>query len=118
MMPSANAAITATYSNTGSGGGTGLRAQYYNDGGASYPLANPFTGTPALTRTDPTLDFVWGGGSPGSLVTNNNFSAKWSGKVKAPVTGSYTFTVRGDDGVRLFIDGTKVLGRLVRSRSH
>jgi PA14 domain/Divergent InlB B-repeat domain len=108
-MTSANATITATYSTTGVGGGTGLRAQYYNDGGASYPLANPFTGTPALTRTDSTVDFVWGGGSPGASVTNNNFSAKWSGKVKAPVTGSYTFTVRGDDGVRLFIDGTKVL---------
>ena len=93
----------------GGGGGTGLRAQYYNDGGASYPLANPFTGTPALTRTDATVDFVWGGGSPGASVSNNNFSAKWTGKVKAPVTGSYTFTVRGDDGVRLFINGAKVL---------
>jgi hypothetical protein len=108
-MPSANATITATYSNTGGGGGTGLRAQYYNDAGASYPLVIPFTGTPALTRTDATVDFIWGGGSPGVSVSNNNFSAKWTGKVEAPVTGSYTFTVRGDDGVRLFINGTKVL---------
>ena len=29
--------------------------------------------------------------------------------MKAPVTGSYKFTVRGDDGVRLFINGTKVI---------
>ena len=83
-MPSANAMITATYSNTGGGGGTGLRAQYYNDAGASYPLVIPFTGTPALTRTDATVDFVWGGGSPGVSVSNNNFSAKWTGKVEAP----------------------------------
>lgn len=108
-MPSANATITATYSNTGGGGGTGLRAQYYNDSGANYPLANPFTGTPVVTRTDASVDFVWGDGSPGALVNSNNFSVKWSGKVKAPVTGSYTFTVRGDDGVRLFLNGTKVL---------
>jgi PA14 domain/Divergent InlB B-repeat domain/Carbohydrate binding module (family 35) len=108
-MPASNATITATYSGTGGEAGTGLRGQYYNDGGVSYPLANPFTGTPVLTRTDATVDFVWGQGSPGAPVTINNFSAKWTGKVKPPVTGSYTFTVRGDDGVRLFISGTKVI---------
>ena len=108
-MPSSNATITATYSGAGDEAGTGLRAQYYNDGGVSYPLANPFAGAPVLTRTDATVDFGWGEGSPGLAVTNNNFSAKWTGKVKAPVTGSYIFTVRGDDGVRLFINGTKVI---------
>jgi hypothetical protein len=108
-MPSSNAMITATYSGTSGDTGTGLRGQYYNDSGASYPLANPFTGTPVLTRTDGTVDFGWGDGSPGVPVTSNNFSAKWTGKVKAPVTGSYTFTVRGDDGVRLFLDGTTVV---------
>jgi hypothetical protein len=34
---------------------------------------------------------------------------KWTGQVKAPVSGSYTFTVTGDDGVRLFLNGTKVI---------
>jgi hypothetical protein len=29
--------------------------------------------------------------------------------VKAPVSGTYTFTVTGDDGVRLFLNGTKVI---------
>ena len=29
--------------------------------------------------------------------------------MRAPVTGSYTFTVTGDDGVRLFIDGATVI---------
>ncbi len=29
--------------------------------------------------------------------------------MKAPVTGSYTFTVTGDDGVRLFLNGVKVI---------
>jgi hypothetical protein len=31
---------------------------YYNDSSsAPYPLANPFAGSPALTRTDGTVDF-------------------------------------------------------------
>ncbi len=70
---------------------------------------NPFAGTPAWTRTDATVDFSWGDGSPGSAVGSNNFSVKWTGQVKAPVSGTYTFTVTADDGVRLFLNGTKVI---------
>ena len=108
-MPSQNASLTATYL-AGNGTGTGLRGQYYNDGGsAQYPLANPFAGSPALTRTDATVDFNWGGNSPGSQVNPDNFSVKWTGQLKAPVPGSYTFTVTSDDGVRLFLSGFKVI---------
>ncbi len=108
-MTPGNASLTAMFSAIG-GAGTGLRGEYYNDGSnAAYPLTNPFAGSPALTRADATVDFDWGSGSPGSPVTANFFSAKWTGKVKAPVTGSYTFTVTGDDGVRLFLNGVKVI---------
>ena len=108
-MPSSAVEVTATYSDS-TGTGTGLRGQYYNDSSnASYPPANPFAGSPILTGTDATVDFSWAGGSPGSPVTSNFFSAKWTGQVKAPVTGTYTFTVTGDDGVRLFLNGVKVI---------
>ena len=104
LMPSTDVAITATYA----AGTTGLRGQYYNDGGATYPLGNPFTGSPVLTRDDPTVDFDWAY-SPGPGVDPDHFSVKWTGKVKAPVSGSYTFTVTADDGVRLFLSGAKVI---------
>jgi hypothetical protein len=107
-MPASAVTVTATYSVMGTG--TGLLGQYYNDGGnASYPLASPFTGSPVLTRTDATVDFNWGVGSPGSPVNSDNFSVRWTGQVQAPVSGSYTFTVTSDDGARLLINGVKVI---------
>jgi hypothetical protein len=108
LIPWRDVAITATYA-VGSGG-TGLRAQYYNDGnGAGYPPATPFTDVPALTRTDATVDFDWSANSPGSPVSEDNFSVKWTGQVRAPVSGTYTFRITADDGVRLFLEGAKVI---------
>ena len=107
-MPARNASLAAMFSAIG-GPGTGLRGEYYNDASnAAYPLVNPFAGSPVLTRTDTVVDFNWGSGSPGSAVTPNFFSVKWTGRIKAPVTGNYTFTVVGDDGVRLFLTASRL----------
>jgi PA14 domain len=62
-----------------------------------------------LTRTDGTVDFDWERNSPASQVSSDYFSVKWSGGVRAPVSGSYTFTVTGDDGARLFLNGQLVI---------
>jgi PA14 domain-containing protein/List-Bact-rpt repeat protein/fibronectin type III domain protein len=110
LIPLQDVSITATYSVSSGGTGTGLRGEYYNDSpNDAYPLNTPFAGSPALTRTDATVDFDWGSDSPASQVNSNFFSARWTGQVKAPVSGSYTFTVTGDDGVRLFINGTTAI---------
>ena len=109
-MPSSTVVVTATYSVSSGGTGTGLRGEYYNDpSNGAYPLEDPFAASPVLTRTDATVDFDWDDDSPTSHVNSNFFSARWTGQVKAPISGSYTFTVTGDDGVRLFINGTRVI---------
>ena len=109
-IPQQNVSLTATYSADGAATDPGLRGQYYNDGGSAvYPLATPFTALPVLTRTDDMVDFDWGGNSPGSGVTPDNFSAKWTGQVRAPISGTYTFSVTADDGVRMFLNGVKVI---------
>ncbi|HEU4680070.1 MAG TPA: PA14 domain-containing protein [Terrimicrobiaceae bacterium] len=109
-MPASAVAVTATYSASTGPVGTGLRGQYYNDSSnAPYPLANPSSGAAVLTRTDGEVDFDWGSAAPASQINTNFFSVKWTGQLKAPISGSYTFTVRGDDGVRLFLNGTKVI---------
>ena len=109
-MPASDVIVTATYSAIDGSKGTGLRGQYYNDSSdTEYPLADPFAGSPVLTRTDATVNFNWGDDSPAPAVTPDFFSVKWTGQVKAPVSGNYTFSVTGDDGVRLFINGTLVI---------
>lgn len=81
------------------------------DGGysAEYFANRNLEGSPVLTRTDDTIDFDWGGGAPGDGVPADNFSARWTKSLSVAEAGSYKFTVTGDDGVRLYVDGQNVL---------
>ena len=86
-------------------GGQGLAARFYNN--------TSLTGTPALARVDPAVNFVWSGTSPGSGVNTTNFSAAWSGWVQAQYTETYTFYTDTDDGVRLYINNAAVINHFV-----
>ncbi|MCY1047262.1 PA14 domain-containing protein [Corallococcus sp. bb12-1] len=57
-----------------------------------------------LTRVDATIDFNWGRGSPSNAIAPDTFSARWTGEVLAPVTGTYTFETLSDDGVMLTVN--------------
>lgn len=83
------------------GAGTGLTASYFRNG--------TLAGAPVLTRIDPTVDFQWGPGSPGPEVPADNFSVRWEGLLSAPITGRYKFAVQTSEGVRLWVNGKKVL---------
>ena len=78
----------------------GLDATYYDN--------QNFSGT-QVRRTDPSVDFNWGNGSPDPSIGADTFSTRWMGQVEAPVSGDYTFTTNTDDGVRLFVDGKQVI---------
>jgi hypothetical protein len=58
-------------------------------------------------RYDDTLNFVWGEGSPGDKVNDDNFSVRWTGRLKAldgeDGTGTYTLQTVSDEGVRLWL---------------
>ncbi|SCL34098.1 Glucose/arabinose dehydrogenase, beta-propeller fold [Micromonospora rhizosphaerae] len=77
---------------------------------AEYFANQDLSGVPALTRQDSAVDFDWGGGSPGDGIPVDHFSARWT-KSAQLAAGSYAFTVTSDDGVRLFVDGVKVLDK-------
>ena len=80
---------------------------------AEYFANRDLAGAPVLTRTDDAVDFDWGGGTPGDGVPADNFSARWTKSVTLDEAGAYKFTVTGDDGVRLYIDGEKVLDKWI-----
>jgi cytochrome c553 len=81
------------------GPGSGLRGQYFNN--------RILSGSPVLTRNEK-VDFSWSQ-SPGPGVPSNNFSARWTGRVVAPATGSYYFQTIANDGVRLYVKGQLVV---------
>ena len=65
--------------------------------------------TLALTRTDPQIDFNWGDTEPDPAVGADGFSVRWTGQVEAVFTETYTLYTNSDDGVRLWVDGKRLV---------
>jgi YVTN family beta-propeller protein len=82
------------------GNGTGLTGTYF----ANMSLS----GNPVLTRVE-AIDFDWGTGAPGPGLPADRFSARWTGTLIAPSTGTYRFQTVSDDGVRLSVNGLQVI---------
>ncbi|HEV7914217.1 MAG TPA: PA14 domain-containing protein [Albitalea sp.] len=80
--------------------GSGLLGSYFNN--------TTMTGTAVLTRTEP-VDFAWGTGSPGAAVATNNFSARWTGTLAVATTGAYRFQTVSDEGVRVYVNGVRII---------
>lgn len=81
------------------GNGTGLAATYYL-------VEWDLTGS-TYSRIDQTVNFSNNFGVGG--LNPEQFSVRWTGKVKAPITGNVTFSTQSDDGVRLWVNGAMVI---------
>ena len=63
-----------------------------------------------MTRSDPTINFNFGSGTPSSLIAKNTpFSIRWTGQIRPAKTGLYTFASRSDDGIRVWVNGQLVI---------
>jgi RHS repeat-associated protein len=82
--------------------GAGLTASYFDN--------MNFTNL-KLVRTDATVNFDWGGGTPHPTVGVDTFTARWEGKVEPLYTQTYTFYTVSDDGVRLWVNGQLVIDK-------
>lgn len=86
------------------GTGTGLRGEYFDN--------INFTNS-RLVRTDSTVNFNWGNGSPDSSIANDTFSVRWSGQVEAQFNEIYNFYSTTDDGVRLRVNDQLIIDDFV-----
>lgn len=80
--------------------GEGVSAAYY---AGLEPL-----GAPVLVRTEPTVDFDWGSGTPAPELNPAEFSAAFTARLYIPESGDYTFQLRTDGGVRLWLSEVPV----------
>jgi hypothetical protein len=76
------------------------RGEYFNN--------TTLSGSPALVRNDAALDFSWNYDAPAPQIRRDYFSARWTGTFPFDA-GVYTFTTFSDDGVRVYVDGKRVI---------
>lgn len=66
---------------------------------------------PVFTRVDPEVQFKWTLFPPHPSLALDEYSIRWTGKLKVPQTNAYEIGIEGNDGYRLFIDGERVIDR-------
>ncbi len=66
------------------------------------------SGTAYLTRTDAGINFDWNDGPPAGGMPVNAFSVRWKGTFRFEA-GTYRFYAKVDDGVRVYVDGDRVI---------
>lgn len=100
LLITAGLPLTAAYANDG----TGLTGYYYDN----QDLTNF-----KFKRTDATVNFNWGTGSPGTGVGTDTFSVRWVGEIKPQYSETYTFTTETDDGVRLWVNNQLIVDQWI-----
>ncbi|PIF46550.1 beta-glucosidase [Chryseobacterium sp. 52] len=80
----------------------GLKGDYFSN--------SDLIGTPAFSRQDEQISFRWTLYSPDpEKLQPDNYSIRWTGKLKAPENGKYELGLRGNDGFRLYLNGKMMI---------
>jgi hypothetical protein len=94
----------------------GLNVDYYAN--------TTLTGTPTLSTLEPginqssTFDYQWGTAAPNASTPADNFSTRWFGDIfipadpiepTVPKKGRYWFYTQSDQGVRLSVNGKRII---------
>ncbi len=98
--PNLNVVATSNFTNTG------LSRQLFS--GYTDPSIGLYALVPTTTATDSNgINETDASFAP--LSPTNNFAVRWTGYIKIPSTGTYRFRTVADNGVRLYVDGTKLI---------
>jgi beta-glucosidase len=80
----------------------GLKGSYFSN--------SELKGNPAFEKQDEQLNFKWTLYSPNpEKLQPDNYSVRWTGKLEAPKSGKYQLGLRGNDGFRLFLNGSLLI---------
>jgi glucose/arabinose dehydrogenase len=79
---------------------------------AQYFSNTTLTAPATVARCEASVNYNWGQSSPDPLVPVDHFSARWSGQFSL-AAGSYTFTATADDGIRVYVDGIRIIDAFV-----
>jgi len=92
--------LVAVHPKGARGGGQGLYGQYFGDTALRRRR---------FTRVDPSINFDFSKKPPRRGMNGANVSVRWTGYVVPRVTETHTFYTVSDDGVRLWIDGKRII---------
>lgn len=90
----------------------GLIGRYFNMGKElkEFPKELGPGQTAQVKRVDLQVNFeMKDGWGFGDLQWKEFFAAVWTGSLRVPAAGKYTFYLKSDDGSRLFLDGKEVI---------
>jgi hypothetical protein len=79
---------------------SGWKAEYYDN--------DDLDDDPVLIRNESEIDYDWGRDAPAPGVPTDGFSVRWTREVNFEA-GRYRFETTSDDGVRLWIDNTRLI---------
>ncbi len=95
-----------TFPDNSNGSGVGLYGEYFKAKKFDQKL---------FSRIDTAINFNNKGeinvNLPTGVTLDNNFSIRWTGRLKADVTGRYRISTRSDDGIRVYLNDTLLIDR-------
>lgn len=90
----------------------GMKLCYSQEIPSGEYLGNYYNGinfdTFVFSRYDNTINFNWRSKSPDPRINSDNFSIRWQGNFNFD-TYLYEFTAIADDGIRVYLDGEKII---------
>lgn len=79
---------------------TGLKADYYNGTQFNHYVATNYVDN---------IDFYWNRSPPVAGINPHECSIRYTGQLKTSKAGTYTFSARVDDGIRVWVDSVLVI---------
>lgn len=99
-----------THENSDNQRRSGLIAEYFSN--------VDLRGQPVLKRIDKHIDFHWTLYGPDTALSNDFYSVRWKGFIKAPSTGEYKIGLEGNDGFRLYLNQRLVIDEWEKQSYH